>query len=63
MKSLFPFFSLYQTHFGRLLLGIVLAIVGLAASIGLLSLSGWFLAASFLASNAIIFNFFTQLQA
>lgn len=58
MKSLFPFFSLYQTHFGRLLLGIVLAIVGLAASIGLLSLSGWFLAASFLAGNAIIFNFF-----
>lgn len=58
MKSLFPFFSLYQTHFGRLLLGIVLAILGLAASIGLLSLSGWFLAASFLAANAIIFNFF-----
>lgn len=58
MKSLFPFFSLYQTHFGRLLLGIVLAIVGLAASIGLLSLSGWFLAASFLAGNTIIFNFF-----
>lgn len=58
MKSLFPFFSLYQTHFGRLLLGIVLAIVGLAASIGLLSLSGWFLAASFLVGNAIIFNFF-----
>ncbi|AHG79540.1 ATP-binding/permease protein CydC [Mannheimia varigena USDA-ARS-USMARC-1388] len=58
MKSLFPFFSLYQTHFGRLLLGIVLAILGLAASIGLLSLSGWFLAASFLVANAIIFNFF-----
>ncbi|STY63263.1 cysteine/glutathione ABC transporter ATP-binding protein/permease CydC [Mannheimia haemolytica] len=58
MKSLFPFFSLYQTHFGRLLLGIVLAILGLAASIGLLSLSGWFLAASFLAANALVFNFF-----
>ncbi|MFA9488677.1 MULTISPECIES: cysteine/glutathione ABC transporter ATP-binding protein/permease CydC [unclassified Mannheimia] len=58
MKALFPFFSLYQTHFGRLLLGIVLAILGLSASIGLLSLSGWFLAASFLAGNAMIFNFF-----
>ncbi|AGI32667.1 TPA: cysteine/glutathione ABC transporter ATP-binding protein/permease CydC [Mannheimia haemolytica] len=58
MKSLFPFFALYQTHFGRLLLGVVLAILGLAASIGLLSLSGWFLAASFLAGNALIFNFF-----
>ncbi len=33
MKSLFPFFALYQTHFGRLL-GVVLAILGLAASIG-----------------------------
>ncbi|QIM66482.1 cysteine/glutathione ABC transporter ATP-binding protein/permease CydC [Mannheimia granulomatis] len=58
MKALFPFFSLYRTHFGRLLLGIVLAILSLAASIGLLSLSGWFLAASFLAGSAITFNFF-----
>lgn len=58
MKSLFPFFSLYSTHFGRLLLGTVLAIVSLAASIGLLSLSGWFLAASFLAGSVVIFNFF-----
>lgn len=58
MKSIFPFFSLYRTHWGRLLLGIVLAIAGLTASIGLLSLSGWFLSASFLAGSAIIFNFF-----
>ena len=58
MKSLFTLFSLYQTHFVRLLLGIVLAILGLAASIGLLSLSGWFLAASFLAANVLVFNFF-----
>ncbi|CUU52139.1 putative cysteine/glutathione ABC transporter membrane/ATP-binding protein [Actinobacillus pleuropneumoniae] len=58
MKSIFPFLSLYRTHWGRLLLGIVLAITGLTASIGLLSLSGWFLSASFLAGSAIIFNFF-----
>lgn len=58
MKSLFPFFSLYSTHWGRLLLGIVLAILGLAASIGLLTLSGWFLSASFLAGSVITFNFF-----
>lgn len=58
MKSLFPFLSLYRTHFGRLLLGIVLAITSLTASIGLLSLSGWFLAASFLAGSAVWFNFF-----
>ena len=58
MKSLFPFLSLYRTHFGRLLLGVVLTITGLSASIGLLSLSGWFLAASFLAGSVVAFNFF-----
>ncbi|WGE88402.1 ABC transporter transmembrane domain-containing protein [Actinobacillus equuli subsp. haemolyticus] len=58
MKSIFPFLSLYRTHWGHLLLGIVLAITGLTASIGLLSLSGWFLSASFLAGSAVIFNFF-----
>lgn len=58
MKSLFPFLSLYRHHLGRLLLGIVLAITSLSASIGLLSLSGWFLSASFLAGSAIVFNFF-----
>lgn len=58
MKSLFPFLSLYSTHWGRLLLGIVLAIMGLSASIGLLTLSGWFLSASFLAGSVITFNFF-----
>lgn len=58
MKSLFPFLSLYRTHFGRLLLGVVLAITSLSASIGLLSLSGWFLAASFLAGSVVTFNFF-----
>ncbi|MDG4952402.1 heme ABC transporter ATP-binding protein/permease CydC [Actinobacillus equuli] len=58
MKSIFPFLSLYRTHWGHLLLGIVLAITSLTASIGLLSLSGWFLSASFLAGSAVIFNFF-----
>ncbi|AIZ79159.1 heme ABC transporter ATP-binding protein/permease CydC [Actinobacillus equuli] len=58
MKSIFPFLSLYRTHWGHLLLGIVLAITSLTASIGLLSLSGWFLSASFLAGSAIVFNFF-----
>ncbi|WP_373778877.1 cysteine/glutathione ABC transporter ATP-binding protein/permease CydC [Glaesserella sp.] len=58
MRTLFPFLSLYRTHFGRLFLGIVLAIVGLAASIGLLSLSGWFLAASALVGSSLLFNFF-----
>lgn len=58
MKSIFPFLSLYRTHWGLLLLGVVLAITSLTASIGLLSLSGWFLSASFLAGSPIVFNFF-----
>ncbi|MDG6281619.1 cysteine/glutathione ABC transporter ATP-binding protein/permease CydC [Glaesserella parasuis] len=58
MRSLFPFLALYKTHFGRLILGIILAITSLTASIGLLSLSGWFLAASALVGSSLLFNFF-----
>lgn len=58
MRALFPFFTLYRSHWARLSLGIILAITGLAMSIGLLSLSGWFLAASFLIGSPILFNFF-----
>lgn len=58
MRTLIPFLSLYRTHWGRLLLGIVLAVLGLSASIGLLSLSGWFLAATALVGSSILFNFF-----
>lgn len=58
MKRLFPFLLLYSNHSGRLLLGTILAITSLSASIGLLSLSGWFLAASFLVGSTILFNFF-----
>ena len=58
MKLLFPFLSLYSNHSRRLLLGTILAITSLSASIGLLSLSGWFLAASFLVGSTILFNFF-----
>ena len=58
MKPLFPFLTLYRSHAGRLLLGTILAITSLAFSIGLLSLSGWFLAASFLVGSTVLFNFF-----
>lgn len=58
MKLLFPFLSLYSNHSRRLLLGTILAITSLSSSIGLLSLSGWFLAASFLVGSTILFNFF-----
>lgn len=58
MRTLFPFLALYRTHLGRLLLGVILAITSLSASIGLLSLSGWFLAATALVGSSILFNFF-----
>ncbi|MFC0308269.1 cysteine/glutathione ABC transporter ATP-binding protein/permease CydC [Gallibacterium trehalosifermentans] len=58
MRSLLPFFAMFKHSPSRLLLGIVLMLTGLAASIGLLTLSGWFLAASALAGVSILFNFF-----
>lgn len=52
MSALRPFLRLWLRHPYRLALGIVLAIVTLLASIGLLTLSGWFLAASSVAGVA-----------
>jgi ATP-binding cassette subfamily C protein CydC len=46
MRALLPYLALYKRHKWMLLLGVVLAIVTLLASIGLLTLSGWFLSAS-----------------
>lgn len=42
MKILLPFLALYRRHWFLITLGIILAIVTLLASIGLLTLSGWF---------------------
>lgn len=63
MKVLLPFLALYRRHFWRLSLGILLAIVTLLASIGLLTLSGWFLAASSLAGVAGLYSFNYMLPA
>ncbi len=41
MRALLPYLALYKRHKWMLLLGVVLAIVTLLASIGLLTLSGW----------------------
>ncbi len=54
---LIPFLRLLKNDIFRLTLGLLLAILGLSASIGLLSLSGWFLSASFLVGSTA-FNFF-----
>lgn len=53
MRVLLPFLVLYRRHWIRMTLGILLSILALGASIGLLALSGWFLAASALAGMTI----------
>lgn len=63
MRIMLPFLALYRRHWIRMALGILLAIVTLLASIGLLSLSGWFLAATSLAGLAGIYSFNYMLPA
>lgn len=63
MKTLLPFLKLYRRHIWRLLFGMLLAAVTLLASIGLLTLSGWFLAATSLAGVAGIYSFNYMLPA
>ncbi len=57
MRALLPFLSLYRRHLFLLTFGIVLAVITLLASVGLLTLSGWFLAACSTAGAAGLFSF------
>ena len=63
MKTLLPYLALYRRHWFRLSLGVILAIVTLLASIGLLTLSDWFLAASAVAGIAGLYSFNYMLPA
>lgn len=63
MRALLPYLTLYKRHKWMLTLGIVLAIVTLLASIGLLTLSGWFLSASAVVGVTGIYNFNYMLPA
>ncbi|MCE0488633.1 cysteine/glutathione ABC transporter ATP-binding protein/permease CydC [Pantoea sp. Mb-10] len=63
MITLFSFLRLFRRHPWRLALGIILAIATLLASVGLLALSGWFLAASSLAGAAGLYSFNYMLPA
>jgi ATP-binding cassette subfamily C protein CydC len=63
MNDLLPFLRLFSRHPWRLGLGVILAIITLLASIGLLTLSGWFLAASSLAGVAGLYTFNYMLPA
>ncbi|MDE9464189.1 heme ABC transporter ATP-binding protein/permease CydC [Xenorhabdus bovienii] len=63
MRILLPFLALYRRHWFLISLGMVLAIVTLLASIGLLMLSGWFLAGTALAGFAGLYTFNYMLPA
>ena len=59
MRILWPFLALYRRHWILLTLGILLSVITLLASIGLLTLSGWFLAGTAIAGipSAQTFNY------
>lgn len=63
MRALLPYLALYSRHKWMLTLGIMLAILTLLASIGLLTLSGWFLSASAVAGFAGLYSFNYMLPA
>ena len=63
MRALLPYLALYKRHIWLLTLGVVLTIVTLLASIGLLTLSGWFLSASAVVGVAGIYSFNYMLPA
>lgn len=63
MRALLPYLALYRRHKWLLSLGVVLAIVTLLASIGLLTLSGWFLSASAVVGVAGLYSFNYMLPA
>lgn len=58
MRALLPFLRLFKFAKLPLFLGLFLMITGLASSIGLLTTSGWFLAATAIAGLGTLFNFF-----
>nr|WP_282552490.1 cysteine/glutathione ABC transporter ATP-binding protein/permease CydC [Providencia stuartii] len=63
MRVLLPFLALYRRHWFLILLGMILAIVTLLASIGLLTLSGWFLAGAAIAGFPGLYYFNYMLPA
>lgn len=53
MRDLLPFLKLYKKHWFSLAIGMILAFLTLCASIGLLTLSGWFLTAAAVAGLTV----------
>lgn len=58
MRTLLPFIRLFKFAKFPLILGLVLMILGLGSSMSLLTVSGWFLAATAIAGLGKLFNFF-----
>ena len=58
MRTLLPFIRLFKFAKFPLILGLMLMILGLGSSMGLLTVSGWFLAATAIAGLGTLFNFF-----
>jgi len=58
MRALLPYLALYRRHKWLLSIGVLLAVITLLASIGLLTLSGWFLSAAALVGvSGVYFNY------
>lgn len=53
MRDLLPYLKLYKKHWFGLSLGMLLSFATLFASIGLLTLSGWFISAAAVAGLTI----------
>lgn len=63
MKALFPFLALYKRYLISMSIGMLLALATLLSSLFLLSLSGWFLAATAVAGFAGLYTFNYMLPA
>lgn len=63
MRALLPFIRLMRAHLGWVVLGMLAGLLTLLASVGLLTLSGWFISATALAGVSLVtaqaFNYFT----
>ncbi|MDF7668066.1 cysteine/glutathione ABC transporter ATP-binding protein/permease CydC [Orbaceae bacterium ESL0727] len=63
LKTLLPYLKLYKYYFWQIVLGLSLSIMTLAASLFLLSLSGWFLASTAFVGVAGLYTFNYMLPA
>jgi len=63
LKNLLPYLKLYQHYFIMVVLGVILVLLTLSASIFLLSLSGWFLSATAFVGVAGLYTFNYMLPA